>query len=43
MGKHRKRFLFLINRGLIILAVATILAGLALDHWHMVLRNAILL
>ncbi len=35
--------LFLINRALIILAVALILAGLFFDQWDVVLRNAILL
>jgi hypothetical protein len=39
----RGRRLFLINRALIVLAVAAILAGLFFDHWQIVLRNAILL
>jgi len=39
---ERKR-LFLINRALIVLAAALILAGLYLDQWRIVLRNAILL
>jgi len=38
-----QRRLFLINRVLIVLAVAAILAGLFFDQWHIVLRNAILL
>lgn len=38
-----QRRLFLINRALIVLAVAAILAGLLFDQWHIVLRNAILL
>lgn len=33
----------IVNRGLIILAVAAILAGLSFDQWNIVLRNAILL
>ena len=33
----------MINRVLIVLAVAAILGGLALDQWDVVLRNAILL
>jgi hypothetical protein len=37
------RRLFLINRALIVLAVAAILAGLFFDQWYIVLRNAILL
>jgi hypothetical protein len=39
----RGRGLFLVNRTLIVLAVAAILAGLFFDQWHVVLRNAILL
>jgi hypothetical protein len=43
MGRNREKRLFLINRILIVLAVAAILAGLSFDHWRIVLRNAILL
>jgi len=32
-----------VNRVLIVLAVAAILAGLTFNHWQVVLRNAILL
>lgn len=39
----RERRLFVVNRMLIVLAVAAILAGLTFDHWRIVLRNAILL
>jgi hypothetical protein len=39
----RKKRFFLINRVLIVLAVAAILAGLFFDEWRIVLRNAILL
>jgi Tfp pilus assembly protein PilE len=39
----RQRRLFAINRVLIVLAVVAILAGLTLDQWWIVLRNAILL
>jgi len=39
----RGRRLFLVNRTLIVLAVAAILAGLFFDQWYVVLRNAILL
>ena len=39
----RERRIFVINRVLIVLAVAAILGGLALDQWDVVLRNAILL
>jgi hypothetical protein len=39
----RGRRLFLVNRALIVLAVAAILAGLFFDQWYVVLRNAILL
>jgi hypothetical protein len=39
----RGRRLFLVNRALIVLAVAAILAGLLFDQWYVVLRNAILL
>jgi hypothetical protein len=34
---------FLVNRLLIVLAVAAILSGLLFDQWRMVLLNAILL
>jgi hypothetical protein len=34
---------FLINRILIVLAVAAILTGLFLDQWRIVLQNALLL
>ena len=39
----RGRRLFLVNRALIVLAVAAVLAGLFFDQWQIVLRNAILL
>ena len=39
----RRRRLFAVNRVLIVLAVAAILAGLTFDQWRIVLRNAILL
>jgi hypothetical protein len=39
----RRKRLFLINRALIVLAVAAILAGLLFDQWRIVLRNAVLL
>ena len=39
----RQRLLFLVNRALIVLAVAAILAGLSFNQWRLVLRNAILL
>jgi hypothetical protein len=39
----RGRRSFLVNRTLIVLAVAAILAGLFFDQWQIVLRNAILL
>jgi hypothetical protein len=39
----KRRRLFAINRVLIVLAVAAILAGLTFDQWRIVLRNAILL
>jgi len=35
--------LFLVNRALIVLAIALILAGLFFDQYRIVLRNAILL
>ncbi len=41
--KRLSRILFLFNRLLIVLSVATILGGLFFDHWRIVLRNAILL
>ncbi len=34
---------FLINRALIVLAVAAILGGLLFDQWRIVLRNVMLL
>jgi hypothetical protein len=37
------RLRFLINRALIVLAVAAILAGLFFGQWRIVLQNAILL
>jgi hypothetical protein len=40
---ERGRRLFLVNRALIVLAVAAVLAGLFFDQWQIVLRNAILL
>jgi len=40
---NEKKLLFLVNRALIVLAVALILAGLFFDQWRTVLRNAILL
>ena len=39
----RKRVLFLVNRALIVIAVAAILAGLFFDQWRIALLNAILL
>ncbi len=42
-GMDDRDRLFLINRALIVLAVALILAGLFFDQWSIVLRNAILL
>lgn len=39
----KRRLLFLVNRALIVLAVAAILAGLLFDQWRIVLQNAILL
>ena len=41
MDKEKR--LFLVNRALILLAVALILTGLFFDQWRIVLRNAILL
>jgi len=43
MDTRGQRQLFLINRALIVLAVAAVLAGLFFDQWRIVLRNAILL
>jgi len=40
---NEKKLLFLVNRALIVLTVALILAGLFFDQWRTVLRNAILL
>lgn len=39
----QSRISFLVNRVLIVLAVAAILGGLFFDQWRIVLRNAILL
>ena len=39
----KDRVAFVVNRLLIVLAVAAILGGLFFDQWHIVLRNAILL
>ena len=39
----RARVVFVVNRLLIVLAVAAILGGLFFDQWRIVLRNAILL
>jgi len=39
----KERRIFVVNRVLIVLAVAAILGGLTLDQWDVVLRNAILL
>ena len=43
MDRHKQKRLFLINRVLIVLAVAAVLSGLFFDQWRIVLRNAILL
>jgi hypothetical protein len=40
---ERQRLLFVVNRALIVVAVAAVLAGLSLDHWNIVLLNARLL
>ena len=40
---NRRKLLFIINRALLILAVAAILGGLALDHWDIVRIKAIIL
>jgi hypothetical protein len=37
---EKRKLLFIVNRALIVLAVAAILAGLYLDEWSAVLRNA---
>jgi hypothetical protein len=42
-GGRGQRRRFLINRALIVLAVAAVLMGLLSDQWRIVLRNAILL
>jgi hypothetical protein len=42
-GEDGQRRRFLINRVLIVLAVAAVLMGLLSDQWRIVLRNAILL
>ena len=39
----RKKKLLLVNRVLIVMAVAAILGGLLMGDWRTVLRNAILL
>jgi hypothetical protein len=39
----KSRVVFVLNRLLIVLAVAAILGGLFSDQWRIVLRNAILL
>ena len=43
MASKRSQISFLVNRVLIVLAVAAILGGLFFDQWQIVLRNAILL
>jgi len=43
MSRSREKRLFLINRLLIVLAAAAILAGLLFDQWRIVLRYATLL
>ncbi len=43
MSDLGSRIPFLVNRVLIVLAVAAILGGLSLGQWRIVLRNAILL
>ena len=43
MNPQKSKRAFLINRALILLAVAAILGGLFFDQWRIVLRNAILL
>jgi hypothetical protein len=40
MGQSKGQLLFTINRLLIVLAVAVILAGLFFDQWRIVLVNA---
>lgn len=40
---EQTRLRFLANRLLIVLAVAATLVGLGLDHWSMVLQNALYL
>jgi hypothetical protein len=42
-GGRGQRRRFLVNRVLIVLAVAAVLMGLLSDQWRIVLRNAILL
>ena len=42
-SRKRDRVVFVVNRLLIVLAVAAILGGLFFDQWRIVLRNAILL
>ena len=43
ISNPKSRISFLVNRLLIVLAVAAILGGLFFDQWRIVLRNAILL
>ena len=43
MPNLKSKISFLVNRVLIVLAVASILGGLFFDQWRIVLRNAILL
>jgi hypothetical protein len=42
-SRKKDRIVFVVNRLLIVLAVAAILGGLFFDQWRIVLRNAILL
>jgi hypothetical protein len=42
-GGRGQRRRFVVNRALIVLAVAAVLMGLLSDQWRIVLRNAILL
>ena len=39
----RRKRLFIVNRILLIVAVAATLAGLALEHWDIVLVKALIL
>ncbi|MDY7075747.1 MAG: hypothetical protein SXV54_02370 [Chloroflexota bacterium] len=43
VASKRSQISFLVNRVLIVLAIAAILGGLFFDQWQIVLRNAILL